>query len=143
MIDPTVAAGDRDTTPLQWQLTQRIAHARELLDTTTMTVETVAHRCGFGDAPTLRRHFTPRVGTSPLAYRSAFSLDPTPEAAGRSLCLEHRLQIAQGGLPTLLGECLRFLAGEVALRDRELRRRTVPRERPGDLLVVLRSVRLA
>jgi AraC family transcriptional regulator, transcriptional activator FtrA len=64
------------TTPLQWLLAQRITHARELLETTGLTVETVAHRCGFADAPTLRRHFVRRTGTTPRVYRVAFSRNP-------------------------------------------------------------------
>jgi transcriptional regulator GlxA family with amidase domain len=61
------------TTPLQWLLSQRVARAQELLETTAMTVDCVAHRAGFRDAPTLRRHFVGRVGTTPSAYRAAFS----------------------------------------------------------------------
>jgi AraC family transcriptional activator FtrA len=68
------------TTPLQWLLGQRIARAQALLETTILTVDTVAHRCGFTDAPTLRRHFVPRVGTTPSAYRAAFSNRPTAAA---------------------------------------------------------------
>jgi AraC family transcriptional regulator, transcriptional activator FtrA len=69
------------TTPLQWLLGQRIARAQALLETTSLTVDTVAHRCGFTDAPTLRRHFAPRVGTTPSAYRAAFATTPAPTAA--------------------------------------------------------------
>ncbi len=69
------------TTPLQWLLNQRVARAQQLLETTNLTVDTVAHRSGFPDAPTLRRHFGPRIGTTPSAYRAAFSLHPSTEAA--------------------------------------------------------------
>jgi AraC family transcriptional activator FtrA len=65
------------TTPLQWLIAQRVEYARTLLETTALTVETIAHRCGFNDAPTLRRHFIRRVGTTPRAYRMAFSLGPS------------------------------------------------------------------
>ena len=78
----TVSRQFRDetgTTPLQWLLAQRVARARELLETTNLTVETVAHRCGFTDAPTLRRHFVRHTGTTPRAYRVAFSLNPAPQ----------------------------------------------------------------
>jgi AraC family transcriptional regulator, transcriptional activator FtrA len=68
------------TTPLQWVLGQRVARAQALLETTTLTIDTVAHRCGFTDAPTLRRHFAPRVGTTPSAYRAAFSSRPAATA---------------------------------------------------------------
>jgi AraC family transcriptional regulator, transcriptional activator FtrA len=75
------------TTPLQWLLGQRIARAQALLETTSLTVDTVAHRCGFTDAPTLRRHFTPRIGTTPSAYRAAFATTPAatgvPDGNGR------------------------------------------------------------
>jgi transcriptional regulator GlxA family with amidase domain len=64
------------TTPLQWLLTQRVARAQELLETTAMTIDAVAHRSGFPDAPTMRRHFVRRVGTTPSAYREAFSPSP-------------------------------------------------------------------
>ena len=86
----TVSRRFRDetgTTPLQWLLAQRVTHARELLETTNLTVETVAHRCGFTDAPTLRRHFVRHTGTTPRAYRAAFGPNPaphtTPDAAQR------------------------------------------------------------
>src|SRR5207247_2194562 len=74
---------DTGTTPLQWLLAQRVARAQELLETTTLTVDSVAHRCGFTDAPTLRRHFVPRVGTTPRAYRAAFSSSPAPTSIPR------------------------------------------------------------
>jgi len=60
------------TTPLQWVLSQRVARAQELLETTRLTVESVAHRTGFRDAPTLRRHFVARLDTTPNEYRVAF-----------------------------------------------------------------------
>jgi AraC family transcriptional activator FtrA len=77
----TVSRRFRDetgTTPLQWLLAQKVTHARELLETTDLTVETIAHRCGFTDAPTLRRHFARQTGTTPRAYRAAFSPSPAP-----------------------------------------------------------------
>jgi transcriptional regulator GlxA family with amidase domain len=69
------------TTPLQWLLSQRVTRAQDLLETTNMTVESVAHKSGFADAPTLRRHFARQVGTTPRAYRAAFS--PTQTAPPR------------------------------------------------------------
>ena len=65
------------TTPLQWVLARRVARAQQLLEATDLTVESVAHRSGFADAPTLRRHFARHVGTTPRAYRAAFSLTRT------------------------------------------------------------------
>ena len=62
------------TTPLQWLLRQRILHAQQLLESTQLPVELIAHRCGFGSATALRVHFRRATGTSPLAYRRTFTL---------------------------------------------------------------------
>jgi transcriptional regulator GlxA family with amidase domain len=67
---------DTGTTPLQWVLRQRVLLARELLEQTDLPIEAVAHACGFSSAPGLRRHFTRVTGTTPSAYRRAFSLRP-------------------------------------------------------------------
>ena len=61
------------TTPLQWVLHQRVGLAQRLLEMTDLPVELVAERCGFGSGATLRQHFGRIVGTSPVAYRQAFS----------------------------------------------------------------------
>ena len=58
--------------PGEWLTHQRILRARELLETTGLPVETVARRCGFGSAPTLRTQFRRRLGTTPTEYRSQF-----------------------------------------------------------------------
>ena len=51
----------------------RVRSAQRLLETTRLDVEQVAADCGFGSASVLRQHFAAVVGTSPLAYRRAFS----------------------------------------------------------------------
>lgn len=60
------------TTPLRWILQQRVHRAQELLETSPLSVEEIARRCGFGTSVNLRQHFTRQVRTSPLAYRRAF-----------------------------------------------------------------------
>jgi len=60
------------TTPLQWLLHARVNRAQQLLETTDLPVETVAHQAGFGSSAVLRVHFARHVGTSPHAYRYAF-----------------------------------------------------------------------
>lgn len=60
------------TTPHDWLTGQRVLRARQLLEETGLGVEAVARHCGFGDAATLRHHFTRRVGATPQAYRSTF-----------------------------------------------------------------------
>ncbi|HEX6678852.1 MAG TPA: helix-turn-helix domain-containing protein [Actinomycetes bacterium] len=62
------------TTPLQWLLAQRVLLARQLLEQTDHPVESVARACGFRTAPNLRRHFSRVTGTTPTAYRHAFTL---------------------------------------------------------------------
>jgi transcriptional regulator GlxA family with amidase domain len=69
------------TTPLQWLLAARIDRARELLETTDVSVDRVAGLAGFGSPTTLRRHFSQRIGTSPTAYRAAFQAPRHPPAA--------------------------------------------------------------
>ena len=60
------------TTPLQWLLTQRVLHAQRLLESTDLSIEHVALRCGFGSAVNLRQHFARAVGTAPTTYRLTF-----------------------------------------------------------------------
>jgi transcriptional regulator GlxA family with amidase domain len=61
------------TTPLQWLLGQRVLEARRLLEESDLPVETIAWRCGFGAAASLRDHFRRATATTPTAYRRAFS----------------------------------------------------------------------
>lgn len=57
--------------PLAWLHDQRLARARELLESSEASVEQVASRCGVG-APALRRHFHKAFGVSPSTYRATF-----------------------------------------------------------------------
>jgi transcriptional regulator GlxA family with amidase domain len=61
------------TTPLQWLLRQRVMEAQRLLETTDLSIEQVAQRCGFGAAATLRLHFGRIVGVAPAVYRRRFT----------------------------------------------------------------------
>lgn len=65
------------TTPLQWLTSQRVALAEELLEYSRHSIEQVAARVGFGNAATLRHHFSQVVGTTPQEYRRTFA---SPEA---------------------------------------------------------------
>jgi len=51
---------------------QRLLRAQELLETSDLSVETVAARSGFGTAIVLRQHFDRQLHTTPMAYRKAF-----------------------------------------------------------------------
>jgi transcriptional regulator GlxA family with amidase domain len=66
-------------TPLRWLTGQRILLAQELLEETAETVDVIADRAGFGNAATLRHHFRAWRGTTPQAYRRAFSPDAIPD----------------------------------------------------------------
>lgn len=56
----------------RWLLNQRLAMARQLLESTDRPVEVVAERAGFGSAISLRQHFRQSLKTSPSAYRREF-----------------------------------------------------------------------
>jgi transcriptional regulator GlxA family with amidase domain len=51
----------------------RTEAARRQLEQTDDTVVTIASRCGFGTAETMRRNFIRHVGVSPDQYRKAFA----------------------------------------------------------------------
>ena len=60
------------TTPHQWVTKQRLAMAEHLLEDTGLGVDEVASRSGFGNAATLRHHFSAARGTTPPNYRRTF-----------------------------------------------------------------------
>jgi AraC family transcriptional regulator, transcriptional activator FtrA len=59
-------------TPLKWLNQQRLARARELLETTDLAVDVVAQRSGLGTGAGLRQYFQRDLGTTPAAYRRIF-----------------------------------------------------------------------
>ena len=61
------------TTPASWLTSQRLQMARELLEKSNLSVESIAVKVGFGTAAVLRHHFTRTVGTTPHAYRRTFA----------------------------------------------------------------------
>ncbi|KDN85264.1 hypothetical protein KCH_28450 [Kitasatospora cheerisanensis KCTC 2395] len=58
--------------PLQWLITQRVLQAQRLLETSDLSVDDVARRCGFRSPVALRGHFRRQLGVSPAAYRTTF-----------------------------------------------------------------------
>ncbi|GAA3505553.1 helix-turn-helix domain-containing protein [Streptomyces prasinosporus] len=68
------------TTPLRWLLAARLDRARELLETTGLAVDHIADRCGLGSPSNLRLHFRRVLGTSPSAYRAAFTVTAQPDS---------------------------------------------------------------
>ncbi|MBF6174037.1 helix-turn-helix domain-containing protein [Nocardia blacklockiae] len=60
------------TTPVKWLTNQRVLLAKQLLEDTTLDLETIADRSGFGSSALLRHHFQRLVGIAPIAYRRRF-----------------------------------------------------------------------
>ncbi|MDT8911423.1 helix-turn-helix domain-containing protein [Amycolatopsis sp. PS_44_ISF1] len=59
-------------TPLNWLHQQRIGRTKELLETTTLTVEEIANRVGLGTPANLRQHFRRATSLTPVRYRQLF-----------------------------------------------------------------------
>ncbi len=60
--------------PLKWLTMERLSLARELLETTKLNVNQIADASGFATAELLRLHFKRQYLSSPLRYRSQFSM---------------------------------------------------------------------
>ncbi|HLL35189.1 MAG TPA: helix-turn-helix domain-containing protein [Streptomyces sp.] len=58
--------------PGRWIVQQRVARARQLLETSDLTVDQIAGRVGFATGASLRRHLHTAIGVSPQAYRRTF-----------------------------------------------------------------------
>lgn len=58
--------------PTEWVVGLRVGKAKDLLETTTRSVEQIAASCGFGSAAAMRHHFRSRVRMSPARYRARF-----------------------------------------------------------------------
>lgn len=64
---------DLGTTPAAWLNKQRLIRAQQLLEETSLGLETVASQTGFGSAAVMRHHFVKTLQTTPANYRRAFS----------------------------------------------------------------------
>jgi transcriptional regulator GlxA family with amidase domain len=60
-------------TPHSWVTRQRVLAAEELLEASDASIEWIAGEVGFGNAATMRQHFTRVRGISPQGYRQSFS----------------------------------------------------------------------
>ncbi len=58
--------------PMQWLLEQRVHRARELLETTDLTIDRIASEAGFGTSAALRQQFRQALHVTPHAYRTTF-----------------------------------------------------------------------
>ena len=69
-------AATTGASPLHWLTDLRVRRARDLLETTTLSIEEVAAASGFTSPALLRHHFNLRVGLSPSGYRRRFDRRP-------------------------------------------------------------------
>ncbi|HEX7639590.1 MAG TPA: helix-turn-helix domain-containing protein, partial [Burkholderiaceae bacterium] len=58
--------------PVDWLVRERVALARELLETTAQPLARIPALAGFGSDESFRRHFRLATGVSPQAYRRQF-----------------------------------------------------------------------
>ncbi|HKM96174.1 MAG TPA: helix-turn-helix domain-containing protein, partial [Buttiauxella sp.] len=66
-------AATAGTTPSRWLLNMRLSRCRDLLESSTLSIDEIAERVGFGSAATLRHHFRAKLSTTPAAYRKTFT----------------------------------------------------------------------
>jgi AraC family transcriptional activator FtrA len=59
--------------PYDWIIRERVATAKELLESSENSLSRVIELAGFGSEESFRRHFRRVVGTSPVAYRRQFT----------------------------------------------------------------------
>ncbi|GGV12686.1 hypothetical protein GCM10010495_27820 [Kitasatospora herbaricolor] len=84
--------------PLQWLITQRVLQAQRLLETSELSVDDVARRCGFRSPVALRGHFRRQLGVSPAAYRTSYrARRPGPQGPGQAPGTSERFAGGSGG----------------------------------------------
>lgn len=60
------------TTPAKWLLSQRLSKAKDLLESSALTIDAVAETCGLASSANMRHHFRQHFSTTPAAYRGRF-----------------------------------------------------------------------
>jgi transcriptional regulator GlxA family with amidase domain len=68
--------GHLDESPAELVRRLRVEEARRLLEETSLPLKDITARTGFGDASTMWRAFTQRLGVTPAAYRQRFTAEP-------------------------------------------------------------------
>jgi AraC family transcriptional regulator, transcriptional activator FtrA len=58
--------------PHQWITFLRVRRGKDLLETSTLSIEEIAEQCGFQSGALLRHHFREQVKISPTMYRNRF-----------------------------------------------------------------------
>jgi transcriptional regulator GlxA family with amidase domain len=70
--------------PGQWLAQQRVERARQLLESTDLSVDQVAREAGFGTAQSMRQHLQAALGVTPTAYRRTFRVGSTSGSGSRA-----------------------------------------------------------
>ena len=65
-------------TPKAWLQHERMARARELLESSSDSIERIAEQCGFGTVESFRNAFRGAAGLAPSAYRERFGMAYLP-----------------------------------------------------------------
>ncbi|MGB9990376.1 transcriptional regulator FtrA [Pseudoduganella rhizocola] len=65
--------------PIEWLTRERVAIAKDLLESPELPLAQVAERAGFGSEESLRHHFRRIASTTPGAYRRAFLVTATAQ----------------------------------------------------------------
>lgn len=61
------------SSPARWLTTRRLDESRRLLESSTLSIEAIASRSGFGSVVTFRQRFGDAYGTTPTSYRLRFA----------------------------------------------------------------------
>lgn len=61
------------TTPTRWLLNERLLRAKDYLENSKLSIDSIAEQTGFGQAATLRHHFRQHYALSPARYRKQFA----------------------------------------------------------------------
>ena len=69
-------------TPAKAVTSIRVEAARDLLESTELSIKQIAHRCGFGDEERMRRAFLRLLNVPPSDYRQNFGLHTLRPASG-------------------------------------------------------------
>jgi len=64
------------STPARWLVSRRLDESRRLLESSSLSIDAIAARTGFGSAVTFRQRFGDAYGTTPTSYRRRFSEQP-------------------------------------------------------------------
>jgi AraC family transcriptional activator FtrA len=59
--------------PYDWLVRERVAIAKDLLQSKTYSLARIAETVGFKSQETFRRHFRRVAGVSPISYRQQFA----------------------------------------------------------------------